>query len=646
MQTKASTTIEHDNAGIEHELLEAQLPCLLASLAYLTGDLTLLRDDLKADPLLANEEQGGLTAEQQADIRSLALDSLVKFRDGGNVQAPTPAPDVIHRIMEHAVGQPVALEYLGLMKEELSVTGLDLRAPTWTKDELAPQRDFTVAIIGAGMSGLVAAHRLHQAGVPFVILEKNHDVGGTWLENTYPGCRVDVPNHVYSYSFAQRADWPLHFSTQDVLLDYFQRCATEFGLRDYIRFNTSVVNATWEESTATWAIDIEDHNGPAKLTAHALVSAVGQLNRPNIPAISGQERFSGPSFHSARWRHDVDLTGKRVAVIGTGASALQFVPVIAADVAHLDLFQRTPNWMFPVPHYHEQVPAGLQWLFGHVPSYAQWYRFWLFWRGAEGILPACAVDPEWPNLSQSVSQLNKDLRDLLATYLEVMYGDRPDLIEKCVPQYPPASKRIVLDNGSWPLTLMRDNVDVIVEGISHITETAVVTSNGVEHPVDVIIYATGFTPSKFLTPMTMTGRNGIDLHQQWDGDARAYLGMTFPNFPNFFCLYGPNTNIVVNGSIVYFSECEVHYVVDAIKTLLTTNSGSLEVLSDVHDEFNVIVDAANQRMAWGVATVNTWYQNEHGRVAQNWPFSLLEFWQRTRAVNVDDYYFEPLGTTV
>src|SRR5918994_1220428 len=264
---------------------------------------------------------------------------------------------------------------------------------TESDDEI---RAFLVAVVGAGMSGLLAAHRLQQAGVPFVVLEKNDDVGGTWYENSYPGCRVDNPNHNYSYSFAQRHDWPLHFSTHDVLHGYFRDCADVFGLREHIRFRTEVVSATWSEDDRRWSVVVRppgDGNaaaggdgGEEPLVVDAVVSAVGQLNRPSLPDIPGLDSFAGPAFHSARWRHDVDLRGKRVAVIGTGASAVQIIPEIAPEVAELVVFQRTPPWLAPTPDYHDEVAGGLRWLYAHVPSYSEWNRFCIFWRMGDGAL--------------------------------------------------------------------------------------------------------------------------------------------------------------------------------------------------------------------------------------------------------------------
>jgi 4-hydroxyacetophenone monooxygenase len=349
------------------------------------------------------------------------------------------------------------------------------------------------------------------------------------------------------------------------------------------------------------------------------------------------DSFAGPTFHSARWDHSVDLAGKRVAVIGTGASAIQIVPAIAEEVGELVVFQRTPPWFAPTPEYHDPVPDGLRWLYRHVPSYSEWHRFWIFWRMGDGVLEGVRVDPDWEPKGAAVSATNDLLRLVLTAYLEGEFADRPDLLEHAVPDYPPGAKRMLRDNGVWARTLERDDVRLITDPIREITPRGVVTADGTEHAVDVIVYATGFQASRFLTPMTVTGRDGVDLHQRWAGDARAYLGITVPGFPNLFCLYGPNTNIVINGSIIYFSECGVRYILGALGLLLRDGHRALDVREDVHDAFNEAVDAENRMMAWGWSDVSSWYKNDRGRVAQNWPFTLLEYWQRTLAPDPADY---------
>ena len=634
---RATEPIIEDDETIRRALDDAFLPALLPALAEATGDLSMLRDDLRPLGAIPGVPQGGMTPRQQEAARALAFDALRTLRDGAAKVDLHAGADDIRRITGWMTGSPASDEYIPLLLEELAPAGEDPRAPAWHVDGRIP---FLVAIIGAGMSGILAGIRLKQAGVPFVIIEKNHDVGGTWLENTYPGARVDVSNAFYSYSFAQKNDWPKHFSTQEILLDYFRDCAGEYGVRDHIRFSTEVLSAAFSDDRCTWALRLRTSDGGEEtIEAQAVISAVGQLNRPKMPDIAGMERFAGPSFHSARWDHSIDLTGKRVAVIGTGASAAQFIPAIANGVAELTIFQRTPPWFIPVPHYHDEVPEGLRWLFLHVPHYIHWYRFWLFWTTTDGLLPAAIVDENWPHQGRSVSAVNDQLRALLTGYLQAEFADRPDLLEKVLPAYAPASKRMVLDNGVWAATLKRDNVRLITEPIKEITPRGVVTADGHERAVDVIIYGTGFQASRFLTPMKVAGRHGIDLARQWDGDARAYMGITIPNFPNFFLMYGPNTNIVVNGSIIYFSECEGRYVLGCLRMLIEDRHKAMDCKQEVHDAYNERIDKGNLQRVWGVAMVPSWYKNEKGRVSQNWPFNLIEYWQQTREPNPADYVF-------
>ena len=626
-----------DRELLSEAVRTAYLPALLVALSHALDDLSFLHDDLRPDPARLQEPTAGLSREQRKAARELALHGLELLAERPSRRIEALDDETLRRQFGFLTGAPVSDESLQLLHEELGLAGTDLRTPTWLKDDIDAVRPFNVVIVGAGMSGLVAAHRLQQAGVPFVVIEKNADVGGTWFENRYPGCRVDVPNHFYSYSFFQRTDWPQRFTPQQALLDYFRDVADALDLRKHIRFETEVVRADYREDRGEWTVNVRTADGGEEsLVANVLVSAVGQLNKPRLPEITGRDRFGGPSFHSAQWDASVSLAGKRVAVIGTAASGIQLIPAIADQAAELHVYQRTPNWFMPTPDYHADTPSQMQWLLDNVPGYREWYRLSLFWRMAEGMLAAARVDPEWPGDGRSVSAMNDGMRQMLAQYLQAEFADAPRLLAHVVPDYPPLAKRILLDNGSWAATLKRDNVELITDHIDEITPTGVV-AGGVARDTDVIVYATGFHASEFLTPMRVVGCDGVELHERWSGDARAYLGLTVPGFPNLFCMYGPNTNLVANGSIIYFSECEVQYILSAIRMLLETGARAVDCRPDVHDAYNRDVDEQNARMAWGAASVHTWYRNANGRISQNWPFTLVEFWERTRALDPADY---------
>ncbi len=642
MDENSPTAVEpitEGDARIAAALEEAHLPTLLAALVHLTGDSSELRGRPPLTFDFFGDGQGGIAPDEQARLRAAALETLAAYRDGGCRAPDAIASDTVREIMDFVAGQPIPERYVPFLLEELALEGGDTKARDWAAAlPEETRRGFHVIVIGAGMSGLLAAIRLKQAGMAFTVIDKNTEVGGTWHENHYPGCRVDTPNHMYSFSFEPNHDWPQHYSTQEVLYAYFRRCADKHALREHIRLETSVDELVWDDAAARWRVHVRGADGRREvLEANAVISAVGQLNRPRLPEVPGRERFAGPAFHSAAWDHDLDLAGKRVAVIGTGASAFQFVPEIAGRCAELTVFQRSAPWLGPTPNYHEDVPEGMKWLLRHVPYYEKWYRFWLFWMMTDGILPMVTADPAWDGSDRAVSEANDLLRKLLTEYIRSQVGDDPELFAAAVPDYPPGGKRMLRDNGVWLSALRRDDVRLVTRAIREITPGGLVTDDGEEHPADVIIYGTGFQASRFLTPMVVKGRDGIDLNDRWGGDARAYLGMTVPGFPNLFLMYGPNTNIVVNGSIIFFSECEVRYILGCLQLLLEGGAAALDCRPDVHDEFNARVDAGNARMAWGAPQVSSWYKNAKGRVSQNWPFALVDYWDATQAPDPADF---------
>lgn len=629
-----------DDALIIEMLRDAELPSLMPALAYATGDMALVGNDIRPPRQAAAvvvAPQGGMSKEQQDIARERAFNALRRLRDHGGVLAhPLTHVEGQRLLLEFMTGE-VDDSYLPMLAFELGVPD-DVDAPTWRKPQIAPDRDFTVAIIGAGMSGLAMAHRLQQAGVDFIAFERNEDVGGVWLENDYPGCRLDTSNFCYSYSFMQRDDWPHQYSLRSEIHDYFRTAADRLSLRERIKFRTEVRSAMFDDDAEAWDVTVRDEHGVDEtIRVQAVISAVGQLNTPSFPDIPGRNNFAGASFHSARWDKTVDLTGKRVGVIGTGASAYQVVPSIAGQVGGMHLFQRNPPWTVATPIYHARLATGLSWLFKNVPYYHRWFRFYQFWTSVEGRRDFASVDPNWAEPG-SVSAKNQQLREMLTTRLLSEYEGRPDLQAKVIPSYPPYGKRMLRDNGVWAQTLKQDNVQLVTEAITQITPTGVTTADGEHHELDVLIYCTGFRAVDLLSSLHVTGRNGADLHQQWGTEPTAYIGITVPNFPNLFCIYGPNTNLVVNGSTFMFSECAAHYVQESLHFLLAGGHSTMDVRPEVLDEYQVVVDNANALMAWGVDGVRNWYKTPSGRVSTNWPLTTLEYWDRTRAPSPQDYH--------
>ncbi len=447
------TIITDDDQTIADALEDVSVPALMMSMVHMTGDPSILRGSHRPAGVYLNEVQGFMSPEDQAAVRAQALQVIVDYRDSGCRLPSPPGPELVHEMMNVLVAQEVPDEYLPMLLEELELDGSDTRDPDWDHG-ISPEdkRAAHVVVIGAGMSGLLAGIRLSRAGIPFTVVEKNSGVGGTWWGNRYPGCRVDVGNHFYCYSFAPNHEWTEFFARQPELQRYFDRCVHDYGIGERIRFETEVTRAQWDDDSARWSVELRHRNGTADtIEANAVISAVGQLNRPKLPDIPGRESFTGTAMHSARWVEGTDLTGMRVAVIGTGASAFQIVPTIADDVSQLTVFQRTAPWMFPNPHYHDQVGDGARWAFEHLPYYGRWYRFLLFWPACDGGMPAMRVDPDWPDQRRSISALNDAAREVFTQWMADQVGEDEEALGEGGPglrvpgeAHPPGQRELAL----------------------------------------------------------------------------------------------------------------------------------------------------------------------------------------------------------
>lgn len=625
-----------DDAQLRDALEHAHIPALLASMLHLTGNTDHF-DTVQPRFELMAEDVDGLTEEQRAAAREIAFAALKEYRAGAEPAHPAEAE--IEATMHRITGETFPEQLMPMLREELNLFGEDSRRVEI--DTQSMDANFRVLIIGSGMSGIVAAIRLQQEGIPFVILEKNSDIGGTWFENTYPGCQVDSANHLYNYIFEQNTQWPNHFSGRRELFKYFNGIVEKYGLRKHVRLNCPVKRSDYDEATGQWMVTCEQAGKQEQLVANAVISAVGQLNIPKYPEVEGVGSFAGITFHSARWKHEHDLSGKRVAVIGTGCSAVQFVPEIAEGCAELKIFQRSPPWLLPVEEYHAPMTEQELWLFRELPFYARWYRFFLFrTKAVDGELPLMCTEPNWNGPSNTVGQGNQDLRDALIESLAEQTADDADLLAQLIPDYPPGGKRPVLDDGSYISALKRDNVSLLTDPIDKIVEQGIVTADGTLHEFDVLIYGTGFAADQFLVTMQVYGRNGRELVSSWDGDAHAYKGVMVSDFPNFYTLYGPNTNIVIGSSIVFFVECQLRYISGCLKLQVEEGCRSLECRKELMDAYNEQIDALNSQRAWGAPAVSSWYKNKRGRVTQNWPGTHGEYWQQMRAPGVEELMIE------
>ena len=621
-------------------LRDVSIPTLLMSCVHMTDNdavrRSIIEGPLRPLGLFLNEVQGYMSEEDKDKARALALSIIGDYRDRGCPEPKPLDPVMLKQMMDWIAVAEVPDEYVPMMLEEMELDGNDARDDD-LKSSPAARADFPVIVIGCGESGLLAAIRLQQAGIPYTVIEKNAGVGGTWWENSYPGARVDVGNHFYCYSFEPSDHWTEYFARQPELQSYFSDVMHRHGVQQRVRFSTEVVSAVWEDDA--WTVTVRNANGYNEtLRARALISAVGQLNAPYIPDIPGADSFTGPAFHTARWDHSTDLTGKNVVMIGAGASGFQVAPAIADTVGRLTIFQRTAQWMFPNPNYHEAVGPGVRWALKHLPFYGRWYRFLIFWPGCDSGLAAAKVDPDWPDQQSAVSAANDMARMMFTEWITSQCGGDEELIAKVVPDYPATGKRTLQDNGSWLATLRRDNVELVRCGIDRIDPGAVIDNDGVRHPAEVLLYATGFRVNDFLSSLHVTGRDGVDLHEIWETRPAAYLGITIPGFPNFFCMYGPGTNLASGGSLIFHSECQMRYIMSALDLLIASGKAALEPRAEVCDNWYERTQAEMTTMVWSQPSIaHSFYKNADGVVNSLSPWRLVDYWAWTRTVDPADF---------
>lgn len=630
---------EQEAARFREAVALANIPTLLLMLTQMTGDMRWTRPPYRCGRGrgLDDNDSGGLPEDVQEEIRAAALDAILAWRDGKPVAMPEPDEATLVEMLSASMGEPVPEEYgvivasgLGLKRDAEKPARLRAKAP----------EGFRAVIVGAGMSGLCAAIRLQEAGIPFDIVEAAEDVGGTWRANRYPGAGVDTPNHLYSYSFAQ-FDWAHYFALRGDLYAYFQKVAREHGLYDRIRFRTPVERAEWDEAAKRWRVTVRPEGGaPEVLEADVVFSGVGILDVPKWPEIPGLESFEGPCFHTARWREDVALEGRRVAVVGNGASAMQICPAIADRVEHLTIFARSPHWAAPFDKFRVEVPEPVRFLLREVPLYQAWYRQRLAWTFNDKVHPTLQKDPDFPHPERALNATNDSHRQFFTDYVKRELGERQDLLEHVLPDYPPFGKRMLLDNG-WYRTVAREDVTLVPHRLAEVRGRTLIAADGSEHEADVLVVATGFQASKFIGTYEVVGRGGVSLREQWgEDDATAYLGAAIPNFPNFFTLAGPNIGLGHGGSMIGPVENQVDYLLDLLERMFERGAASVEVRRDVHDAFVADVDARHDRMVWTHPGMENWYRNKAGRVVALTPYRHDEFWRMTRRAELSDYILD------
>lgn len=614
------------DATIDDAVQFAQ-PMVLRGLLYL---LTRDEDVEGMKPGTAAKFGTGRDMADEADadlLKAKAGRFLKEYRDSGAGNLDLGPEEHLRRSLSLTAGHDIPVKDFPIWREEAAFDPW-ARGIHWTGG-IAPEnrRAFRVAVIGTGITGLNVAVQLKRAGIPFVVLEKNPEVGGSWYENRYPGARVDTASRGYTHLFSYDYPFPYAYCPRDENLKYFKWVADEFGIRGHIAFNTEVKAMIWDDTAKTWQVEAKSLMGACSLEFNAVISCVGFLSRPQMPNIEGMASFTGVACHSATWPVDLNIEGKRVAVVGSAASGYQTTPVIAKSAAHTYLFQRTANWCFEDLSYVDKLPPQALWLEKNFPFYSNFVRFRIAALMNPDLAVNAKIDPDFDD-PHAVSASNKAVRDMCIAFIERKLGSRPDLMQKMIPPNPPGSSRpIRIDSDDSVFdALLRDNVSLVTDPIDEITAKGII-AGGVEHHVDVIVYATGFKANEFLWPMEVRGRNGLRIQQMWAKDGpRAYLGTMVPEFPNFFMCYGPNSNNFGGFTVVDLLELVAQFALRNIAGLIEQNRRSVEVTDDAFWRFAKILDAEEKMKIYMDPRANNYYRN-NGRSTVNGPIDIRRMWR-------------------
>jgi 4-hydroxyacetophenone monooxygenase len=617
---------------IDDAVQHADALTLRGLLYYLTQD-----EDLPAMRPASNISRysGGSGMADDADVarlRAKAAAYLKAYRDRGAGEVEMGSDDLLFKSLGLAAGVDIPVHEREIWLEEAAFDPW-VRGLTWPAAPTPAQLEgFTVGIIGTGLSGLNAAAQLKRAGVPFVAFEKNSEVGGTWFENHYPGARVDTPSRGYTHTFGVNYAYPYAYCPRDENMKYMRWVVDSFGLREHIVFNTEATSVIWDEAAQMWEITARGPEGSRTWQVNAVISCVGFLSRPQMPQIEGMETFEGVACHTAQWPVGLDLAGKRVAVIGSGASGYQTTPEIAKAAGHTTLFQRNPSWCFEDPSYVKALPPQATWLDRNFPFYVNFARFRLSAQLApDQVKIGSRIDPNFED-EHAVSAANKVVRERCVAFVRKKLESRPELIDKMIPVNPPMSSRPIrvdVDDSIFD-ALLRDDVTLVSDRIEKITPAGIVVG-GVEHPFDVIVFATGFRANEYLWPMEVRGRGGVRVEELWAKDGpRAYLGAMLPGFPNLFMSYGPNSNNFGGFQVIDLLEIVTRFALQCVAGLITQDKRAVEVTSEAYWRFADELDREESQMIYMDRRAHNYYQNGAGRSCVNGPVDIRRMWRWLR----------------
>ncbi len=632
-----------DGTGLdlpEAALEQANLNAVRMALWWLTGDPELATMKVDRVPVWGGTFFAHLLCpEDQAIVKDKALAYL---RGRPTKVPPGPGPEEIREDMERFAGAQVDPTMARFGWEEMGLVefprGVEWNARPSDEDLAA----FHVVVIGAGIGGLAAAVQLERLGVPYTVVERQEGIGGTWQLNDYLDSRVDLPGLTYSFSFMQNYPWRSNYPPQAEVKEYLQCIADSHGVTPRIRLGCEVVSAKWHEGPGKWEIRARARDGSEEMfEANVVISAAGLFSTPHMPDIPGAETFRGKMFHTTSWDHSFDICGKRAALIGNGSTGTQLMPELAERVGHLTIFQRTAGWMAPVDAYKADIPPAAQWLYDNLPYYWNWCRFAYFQSMTEDADGLMTFDPAWQAAGGIVSRRNDEVREFLTAHLQERLQDRPDLLDKCMPDYVPWARRMIVDSG-WYQALKRPDVELVTEGIECITPDGVRTMDGSEYSLDLIVLAAGFEVNKFLWPARYEGRNGVSVEQAWKKEGpRAYFGMTMPDFPNFFMIYGPNSQTRFAGLYMWL-EVWARYAVKGVTYLLEHGQKAMEVRREVFRDYNAKMDEELRRLVSNDPSHGGYYFNkEVGRPGVSSPWVPDYIHDALSQIRPSDYIFTP-----
>ncbi len=620
-----------DEAFIRRAVEACDLAALRVALYQATGDAELAG----FGPVVA------LDPADQARLKERAVHLLATR--SGRFERRVPSDDELRELMDLVLGVPTRDEHFEVRRKFLAFTPYPFQFERPPGAAPVPE-GFEVAIIGAGPAGIAMAVQLGRLGIPYTLYDRRDEIGGTWSIHKYPDIRVDTLSITYEFSFDDEYPWSEYFARGEEVRRYLELMADKYGVREHVRLEHDLEDARFDEESSTWHLRFQGPKGErVGRDANVVVSAAGVFAKTKRPDIPGVDEFEGTILHPTQWTDDIDVRGKRVAVFGNGSTGVQLLAPVAREAAHVSVFQRTPQWIAPRPNYGRAVEPEVRWLFDNLPGYWNWCRYTsiinlMTWH-EDYLIP----DPEWEKQGGYITQKSEQLRDFMVDYIKEQIGDRPDLLEKLVPDYAPMVRRPVVDNG-WYQALTRDNVDLVTAGVERITKKGIETADGKHHEVDLIVFATGFEVDQFLWPATYHGEQGLNLREYWgERSPRAYLSMMVPHFPNFFMLYGPNSQPVSGGvSLPSWFQIYAAYIAQCLHAMFEGGHAKVAVDEDAFEAHNADLDAVASELAFLKDTRSVdrnYYVGADRRLVVNTPYETAELYAMMKEPKLDELEF-------